>query len=252
MDIRAYKRALIDSQFFVALMGALFASFFMLQEQSFRWPTFCLLFLTYFAGYRYTKFQDSRYFRSIMFLNVIAGLVCIFLIIKNHNEIRLLKWSVICALGFLYNSKFLKINIRKIPLLKGVYVGLVWALMNAWLGLPEFSFPIFLVSILYITALILPFDIRDQKTDTIITLPKLVGHQITKAVATLLTLSSCIIAFNHLPTNYSLAFSLSGVFALILIFLANDNRKDSYYSFWIESCSGLPILLLYLLELSKI
>jgi hypothetical protein len=249
MNAQAVKRALIDSQLYVALMGALFASFFMLQEQSFRWPSFFLLFLTYLGGYRYTKFQERKYFQGILLFNIIAGLICIMLIIKNHNEIRLLKWSVICVLGFLYNSSFLKINVRKIPLLKGLYVGIIWGLMNAWLGLPEFSLPIFLVSILYITALILPFDIRDQKTDTIVTLPKLLGNGRTKTAAAALFLSSSLIAYRYLPANYSPAFILSALVAVVLVCYAKEDRKELYYSLWIESCSGLPLLFLYLGEI---
>jgi 4-hydroxybenzoate polyprenyltransferase len=60
---------------------------------------------------------------------------------------------------------------------------LVWALVNCWLTLPEFSIPIFLISFFFITALVLPFDIRDMKSDTVKTFPMMIGVQNTKYIA---------------------------------------------------------------------
>ncbi|WP_228448439.1 hypothetical protein [Chryseobacterium sp. CH25] len=141
--IKILKKTVIDSQIYVSIMGTLFAVFFMREQNTFRFPTILLIFITYFSGYIYTKYQYTKYFFRILVLNAIAGIICSFLIIHNHNEIRLLKWFIIVVLGLLYNSFFLDVYIRKIPLLKVFYVGLVWALVNCWLTLPEFSIPIF-------------------------------------------------------------------------------------------------------------
>ncbi|MGN7757017.1 hypothetical protein ACTJIV_06025 [Chryseobacterium sp. 22532] len=246
--LKILKKTVIDSQIYVSIMGTLFAVFFMKEQNTFRFPTILLIFITYFSGYLYTKYQYTRHFFKILILNAAAGIVCAFLIIHNHNEIRLLKWFIIVVLGLLYNSFFLEVYIRKIPLLKVFYVGLVWALVNCWLTLPEFSFPIFLISFFFITALVLPFDIRDIESDTVQTFPKLIGVQNTKYIAYMLVFISMLIATFYLRPVYGTAFFLSGIMTFILIYFSENKRDDAYFSFGIETCSALPFLFLLIME----
>ena len=243
------KKYLIDSQIFVSLMGTFLAVFFMLEQNAFRLPTVALIFITYFSGYLYTKYQNQRklFFRILIF-NVLCGIICSILIFQNHNEIRLFKWLIIVALGLLYNSFFLEKMIRKIPLLKVFYVGIVWALVNSWLGFPEFNFSIFTISFLFVTALVLPFDIRDMKNDKIVTFPRLIGVQNTKYLAYLMVFSACVLSVFYLKFNYSFAFFLTTISTFILIYFSENSRRDSYFSFWVELCSGLPFLFWIILE----
>ncbi|MGG5208095.1 hypothetical protein ACQWU4_04045 [Chryseobacterium sp. MIQD13] len=229
-------------------MGTLFAVFFMKEQNTFRFPTVLLIFITYFSGYLYTKYQYTKHFLKILLLNAAAGIICAFLIIHNHNEIRLLKWFVIVVLGLLYNSFFLDVYIRKIPLLKVFYVGLVWALVNSWLTLPEFRLPLFLISFFFITALVLPFDIRDMESDRVQTFPKLIGVQNTKYIAYIMVFISILLASFYLNPIYSTAFFLSGIITFILIYFSENKRHDVYFSFGIETCSALPFLFLLILE----
>ncbi|PIF46452.1 hypothetical protein CLU96_3483 [Chryseobacterium sp. 52] len=246
--LKILKKTVIDSQIYVSLMGTLFAVFFMKEQNTFRFPTILLIFITYFSGYIYTKYQYTKHFFKILLLNAAAGIICAFLIIHNHNEIRLLKWFIIVVLGLLYNSFFLDVYIRKIPLLKVFYVGLVWALVNCWLTLPEFSLPIFLISFFFITALVLPFDIRDMKSDTVQTFPTLIGVQNTKYIAYVLVFISMLMASFYLKTVYGTAFFLSGIVTYILIYFSENKRDDTYFSFGIETCSALPFLFLLIME----
>lgn len=246
--LKVLKKSVIDSQLYVSLTGTLFAVFFMEEQNTFRYPTVCFIFITYFSGYLYTKYQKTKHFSGILLLNVVAGIVCALLIIHNHNEIRLLKWLIIVILGLLYNSFFLDIYIRKIPLLKVFYVGLVWALMNCWLTLPEFSIPIFLISFFFITALVLPFDIRDMKTDTVKTFPMLIGVQNTKYLAYVLVFLSTVLAAAYLSFNSAIAFYLSGIVTYILIYFTENERDDVYFSFGVETCPALPFLFLLIME----
>jgi hypothetical protein len=246
--LKVLKKSVIDSQLYVSLMGTFFAVFFMLEQNTFRFPSVLLILITYFSGYLYTKYQNTKHFYKIFILNVVAGIVSAILIILNHNEIRLIKWFAIVVLGLLYNSFFLETYIRKIPLLKVFYVGLVWALVNCWLTLPEFNLPIFMISFFFITALVLPFDIRDMKSDTVQTFPKLIGVQNTKYLAYILVFASIILSVFYLKIQYSLSFFLTTIFTFILIYYSKNSNKDSYYSFWVESCSGLPFLFLILSE----
>lgn len=246
--LKVLKKSVIDSQLYVSLMGTVFAVFFMMEQNTFRFPSVLLIFITYFSGYLYTKYQKTKYFYKILLLNFVTGIISAALIIFNHNEIRLVKWFVIVVLGLLYNSFFLETYIRKIPLLKVFYVGLVWALVNGWLTLPAFNFPIFFISFFFVTALVLPFDIRDMKSDTVQTFPKLIGIQNTKYLAYIFIFIACILSVFYLKTQFAVSFFLASLFTYILVYFSKNSNKDSYFSFWVESCSGLPFLFLILLE----
>ncbi|NML57657.1 UbiA prenyltransferase family protein [Chryseobacterium cheonjiense] len=240
--LKILKKSVINSQLYVSLMGTLFAVFFMEEQNTFRYPTVFLIFITYFSGYLYTKYQKTKHFFKILILNIVAGLICALLIIYNHNEIRLIKWGIIVFLGLLYNSFFLDLYIRKIPLLKVFYVGLVWALVNCWLTLPEFNIPIFLISFLFITALVLPFDIRDMKVDTVKTFPALIGVQNTKYIAYILVFLSMMLAAQYLTFYSAVSFFLAGIVTYIFIYFSENERDDAYFSFGVETCSALPFL----------
>lgn len=246
--LKILKKYVIDSQIYVSVMGTLFAVFFMKEQNTFRFPSVFLIFITYFSGYLYTKYQYTKHFFKILILNAIAGLICAFLIIHNHNEIRLIKWFIIVVLGLLYNSFFLDVYIRKIPLLKVFYVGLVWALVNCWLTLPEFSLSIFLISFFFITALVLPFDIRDMKSDRVQTFPKLIGTQNTKYIAYLLVFISSLLASFYLDPPYAVSFFLASVITYILIYYSENKRDEAYFSFGVETCSALPFLFLGIMK----
>ena len=237
------KKYVIDSQIFVSLMGTMLAGFFMLEQNIFRWPSLLLIFITYFSGYLYTKYQNQkRVFIKILIFNSLCGILSFCLIVFNHNEIRLLKWAVIVIVGLFYNSFFLEKFIRKIPLLKIFYVGLTWALINAWLILPEFNWEIFFITWLFISALVLPFDIRDMKSDDVVTFPILIGVQKTKYLAYLLIFISGLLSIFYLDLIFALCFFLAIIFTFILIYFSENSNREAYFSFWVESCSGLPLL----------
>ena len=242
------KKYVIDSQIYVSLMGTALALFFMFEQNLFRLPTVILIFITFFSGYLYTKYQNHQLFRTILIFNIICGVISLILIILNHNEIRILKWFVIVILGLLYNSYFLENYIRKVPLLKVFYVGFTWALINSWLILPQFHFTIFLISLFFVTALVLPFDIRDMKVDDVVTFPRLIGVENTKYLAYFLIFLSLMISIFYLKTEFAISFALTSILTYILIYFSENSNKDSYFSFWVESCSGLPFLILILMK----
>ena len=230
-------------------MGTFLAVFFMLEQNVFRFPTTILIFITYFSGYIYTKYQgNKKLLFKILVFNSICGLVSIYLIIHNHNIERLYRWAIIVFIGLLYDSFFLKYFIRKIPLFKVFYVGLTWALINAWLILPEINWAVFFSSWFYITALVLPFDIRDMKQDDVTTFPQIIGVQNTKYLAYVMVFVATLISVFSLEFNYSLSLFLTSIFTFILIYFAENTNRDSYFSFWVETCEGLPFLILILLK----
>lgn len=219
----------------------------MYEQNIIKMPTIALIFITYFSGYLYTKHQNSgKLFYKILIFNVISGIISAALIIYNHNDGRLVKWIIIVIIGLLYDSKFLKYFVREIPLFKIFYVGLTWALINSWLILPTFHAEIFWISWLFITALVLPFDIRDMKSDAIVTFPRLIGVQNTKYLAYFLIFISLLLAIFYLKTEFSVAFFFTTVFTFTLIYYAENSNKDSYFSFCVESCSVMPLFFITL------
>lgn len=248
-SLNLLKKYIIDSQIFVSVMGTFFAVFFMFEQDTIKTPTIALIFITYFSGYLYTKYQNTgKLFYKILIFNSVSGIISVLLIINNHNEYRLLKWFIIVVLGLLYDSSFLTFFVRKIPLFKIFYVGLTWALINSWLILPEFNSEIFWISWLFITALVLPFDIRDMESDTVVTFPRLIGVQNTKYFAYLLVFISLMLSVFYLKTPFSTAFFITSIFTFFLIYFSDNSNKDSYFSFWVEGCSGLPFLIIILMK----
>ena len=246
--LKVAKKYIIDSQLYVSLMGTALAVFFMLEQNVLRWPTVLLIFITYFSGYLYTKYQKHPFFSKILIFNVICGIISMILIFNNHNEIRLLKWLVIVMLGLLYNSFFLDNYIRKIPLLKVFYVGFTWALVNSWLILPYFHPGIFTVSLLFVSALVLPFDIRDMNHDDVVTFPRLIGVQKTKYLACLMLTASALISIFTLPREFAAAFVITNILTMIFVYFSENTNKDAYFSFGVESCSALPLLITILMK----
>lgn len=247
--LKLLKKYVIDSQIYVATMGTSLAVFFMLEQNLIKVPTILLIFITYFSGYLYTKYQNTgKIFYRVLAFNVVCGIVSALLILYNHNEYRLIKWMIIVVIGLLYNSTFLTVFVRKIPLFKVFYVGLTWALINSWLILPQFNAEIFWISWLFITALVLPFDIRDMASDTVVTFPRLIGVQSTKYFAYFLVFLSLLIAVFSLEAKFALAFFLAAVCTFFFIFYSEQSHQDTYFSFWVESCSGLPLLIIILMK----
>lgn len=246
--LKLLKKYVVDSQIYVSLMGTALVIFFLLEQNTFRFPKVILIFLTFFSGYLYTKYQGhKKIFYKVLIFNVITGVICIVLILKNHNYPVLIRWLIIVLLGMLYNSLFLDFFIRKIPLFKAFYVGIVWGLMAAFLGISDFNFSIFSAVFLYISALVLPFDIRDMKHDEVITFPKLIGVQNTKYLAYFLIFLANIISILSLKTNFALAFFLASIISYLLIYDSDEDKSDAYFSFGIETCSGLMLVFYFLL-----
>ena len=247
--LKIINKYLIESQLWVSLLGTCLACFFMEEQKIFRYPTLLLIFITFFSGYLYTKYQSNkRLLYKVLPINLLCGLVSVILIFQNHNEIRLIKWATIIVIGLFYNSIFLSHVVRKIPLIKIFYVGLVWGLINSWLILPQFDFPIFSITFLYISALILPFDIRDVKNDTVLTFPKWIGIQNTKYLTYLLLFTTSVLSTYYLKFNFNLAIYFSCLITGLLTYHSKPENPKLYYSLLVELCVGLPFLFLLLLQ----
>ncbi|MCL1671200.1 hypothetical protein [Elizabethkingia ursingii] len=193
--------------------------------------------------------MTKKLFGYVLLFNAITFIFCVTVIIHRHHPESLIKWLLIIILGFLYNSQFLNTFIRKIPFIKIFHVALVWALVNSWLIMPVIQWDVFFITFLLVSGLILPFDIRDMQYDTVTTFPQIIGIQNTKYLAYLLLFFSSLIAVFSLQPDFALCYFLSVVIGFILIYFAQPSRPDAYYSFGVETISGIPFLFHLLLKL---
>src|SRR5690606_41286596 len=86
------KKYIVNSQIFVAFCGTSLAVFFMLEQNLVRFPTIFLIFITYWSGYLYTKYQYSRNFKKILLFNIFCGFIPALLFFLIQNKFRFLKW----------------------------------------------------------------------------------------------------------------------------------------------------------------
>ena len=134
-----------------------------------------------------------------------------------------------------------------IPFLKVFYVGLIWGLINGWLVFREFQTSIFFIIFFYITALVLPFDIRDMDNDEILTFPKIIGTIATKILAIIILITAVVIGYFNLLGSFFSSFFISSIISILLIIFTKKTFPDWYFSVIIETCCGLPFIIYQIL-----
>ena len=99
-----------------------------------------------------------------------------------------------------------------------------------------------MITWLFISALVLPFDIRDMNSDDVVTFPILIGVQKTKFLAYSLVFISGLLSVFYLDLTFSMCFFLTIIITFLLIYFSENSNREVYFDFWVESCSGLPLL----------
>jgi 4-hydroxybenzoate polyprenyltransferase len=85
------------------------------------------------------------------------------------------------------------------------------------------------MTLLFITALILPFDIRDVDTDSIVTFPQLIGIKKTKYLAYGMLISAAVLSIIYLKEQYAIAFVLTCFISMIFVFLLKKIIQTSTF-----------------------
>lgn len=157
--------------------------------------------------------------------------------------------SVLYAIRFMQNK-----NLREIPYLKIHLIALVWS--SACVLLPSLNTKMDLKYILslnvsvylYILAITIPFDIRDLIFDkqSQKTIPQVHGVERAKYIASTLLMASLVLILSSV--TFELLTLILLIFAycvqLILILRTNENRKELYFSGYIDGCIVLLALAL--------
>ncbi|WP_340104631.1 hypothetical protein [Rhodohalobacter sp. 8-1] len=155
-----------------------------------------------------------------------------------------------------------KKNLRNIYGIKIIVIAFVWAgvtvglpVLNAGLESVEMTNPLYegIQRLLFVSVLILPFDIRDYRSDdpTLGTLPQLLGVNKTRILG-LILLSVCLViewVQNPEVSGSFLIFFFMTILTAVMVRRSMVKQSAYFASFWVE---GIPIgwaLLLYLIEL---
>ena len=149
-------------------------------------------------------------------------------------------------------------NLRKTPGLKIFIVATVWSLLIVVFPIINFtdkldvSFLIFFVQVLiFVIAIILPFEIRDLNSDCkqLRTIPQIIGVKNTKVLGFCLLIIfmilDCIqyVILNFISFKSILINAAVCLTTFTLILKSKENQSIYFSSFWVES---LPILWLLL------
>jgi 4-hydroxybenzoate polyprenyltransferase len=153
-------------------------------------------------------------------------------------------------------------KLRMVPYLKIFLIGLTWSVVT--IGLPVFEarenlfsldvWWLFLERILFLFAIILPFDIRDMKQDEryqLLTIPNKIGISSTINLSLGLLMAFAILSLIRiwiLPHTAFAAFPLfiSAIITAVIVRKAHPDKSEYYFSGLVESTMIMQFLLVYL------
>lgn len=237
-----------------------------------------LLFFVFFAaiiGYNYVKyFGIAKFYNKSLANSIVITrlkaiqtfsffcflLMCYFIIqLQNKTLFFIVGFGL---LTFFYAMPFLpkhigfdsKQNLRSISGLKVYLIALVWVGVTVCLPVLnnkfEISDDVFLTALqrfLYIIVLMVPFEIRDLKYDSLklATIPQKLGVKKTKIVAVLIMFLFFVIEFFKDDISFQSILITAFMVVITSLFVAFSKKEQSRYysSFWVEA---LPVLWLFL------
>ncbi len=257
---------LIKTNIWVALCFAGMLAFFQLALYELNLYVLGIVFFGTISVYNFTRIKSLKeliQFKSKnkpqIFLTCL-GLVCtlICLILRGFEFKTFLYLGVLGFVSFCYNLPFSNLGLRAIPFLKLFLIAFVWAgssiglLLVVHHSVIQYQFLFFAV-FFFVIGITIPFDIRDKITDEpdLKTIPQTIGLKASKMMAIgSLLLSGILFYFEFIEIN---SFVISWFFTLgvsvLLALNSSEKRSEFFYSFWVENCSLLPLLIYLVLNL---
>ena len=235
-----------------------------------------ILYFNFYAtitGYNFVKYFGLAKFhhrRLASWLKVIQifSFIC-FLALSYYAlnlETKTLIWiggfgviTFLYAIPFLPKHLFLdeQQNLRSISGLKIYIIALVWSGVTVLLPLLNNNYNLncdvvitFIQRFLFVIVLMLPFEIRDMKYDSLklSTIPQQIGIKQTKLIGVLLLMLFFFLEYfkNEILANH-LVILLGITFVTLMFLLISRKSRGKYYSaFWVE---GIPVFWMLLLVL---
>ncbi len=235
-----------------------------------------ILYFNFFAtitGYNFVKFFGLAKFhhRSLAnWLKVIQvfSLICFLALCYYVFQLQIKTLLWIGAFGlvtFLYAIPFLpkhiimdkQQNLRSISGLKIYVIALVWSGVTVFLPLLNNDFDIDANVVvtavqrgLLVIVLMLPFEIRDMKYDSLklATIPQQIGIKKTKVMGVVLLMVFFFLEYfkDEIRSYNLLALLIITAITLLFVVFSRENQGKYYSAFWVE---GIPIVWLILLIL---
>lgn len=229
-------------------------------------PLNYFIFFGTITGYNFVKYAGlaklhHKSLTSNLKLIQVFSLLCFFLMLFFGSQLDLKTILLFIPFGLLtllYAVPFLggfAKNLRNIPSIKIIIIGLVWAgvtvlipLIDEKVSINSRVLLIFLQRFLFVIVLTLPFDIRDFRFDKkhLQTIPQLIGVERAKRLGFILLGVTIVLEFLITPSpDFKTVFLI--VFFVLLVFLqqASIKQKKYYASFWVEA---IPVFWLMLLS----
>lgn len=235
-----------------------------------------ILYFNFFAtitGYNFVKFFGLAKFhhRSLAnWLKVIQvfSLICFLALCYYVFQLQIKTLLWIGAFGlvtFLYAIPFLpkhiimdkQQNLRSISGLKIYVIALVWSGVTVFLPLLNNDFDIDANVVvtavqrgLLVIVLMLPFEIRDMKYDSLklATIPQQIGIKKTKVIGVMLLMVFFFLEYfkDEIKSYDLLALLIITAITLLFVVFSRESQGKYYSAFWVE---GIPIVWLILLIL---
>jgi len=226
----------------------------------------CFVFFASITGYNFVKYFGvakfhhrglAAWLKAIQIFSFFAFVLMLYFVFQLDRVT--LTWvlgfgivTFLYAIPFLPKDLFLdhQNNLRSIGGLKIYLIGLVWMGVTVFLPVVENDYPIDADVLLtagqryiYILVLMLPFEIRDLKFDSLklSTIPQKIGVKGTKVMGVLLLILCFLLEFFKDDTHQ---IKLLVLFVLCMVtggsVLLSSKKQNVYFaSFWVEA---LPIL----------
>lgn len=261
-----FEKYLIKTNIWVALCFAGMLAFFQLVLYELNLYVLGIVFFGTIAVYNFTRVKNLKefvLFKSenklqifLTYLGLVCTLICV--ILRGFEFKTFLYLGVLGFVSFCYNLPFSNLGLRAIPFLKLFLIAFVWAgssiglLLVVHHSVIQYQF-LFLAVFFFVIGITIPFDIRDQITDEpdLKTIPQTIGLKAAKSLAVISLILSGILFYSefgemNVPV-ISWLFTLA--VSMLLALNSSDKRSELFYSFWIESCSLLPLLIYLALNL---
>lgn len=258
------EKYLIKTNVWVAICFASLLAFFQLILYQ---PNFYVLGIVFFgtlAIYNFSRIGNLQNFLIIQsrfktqiiltIIGLIGTLVCV--ILRGFEMKTFLYLFVLGFVSFCYSLPFSGLGLRTIPFLKLFLIAFVWAGSSIGLLLVVHHSLIqhqllFTSVFFFVIGITVPFDIRDRNTDEkgLKTIPQVIGLIPSKVFSVLsLVLSFVLFYFEFNEWNFGvIAWLIASLIAIFLVVNSSEKKSETYYSFWMESCSVIPLIIYFIL-----
>ena len=199
--------------------------------------------------------------RNILLVSLIAT-VCFFFLLDRNVKITVVILAAVTGFYGFIQIPFTKpkIKLRDLGLLKTIFVAIVWSVTTVIVPLqndaiePQMMVFLLLRRFLFILALTMVFEIKDQEGDKengLKTLPTAIGISNTKLFAqiilfVLMGLITIQYFFFDVPLSNMLAVNLSLLVSIFCIQPVNEETPDNWYYFVLDGMMIVQFIFVYI------